>query len=153
MIYLSTKFWNFPVKGNLCFILQKLAQFSDVYASKLIPFQALNAPGNSATPTSNFARSHVEIFCKSLCPIFEDMERALSIVDGIWSEGYHNTIKKVYEDMQKGAKDSKFRPFFTKSSFSPYPRKLSPSIVLTSFNLEHRRHYIKNQYEYLRVYW
>jgi len=107
------------VKGNLCFILQKLAQFSDVYASKLIPFQALNAPGNSATPTSNFARSHVEIFCKSLCPIFEDMERALSIVDGIWSEGYHNTIKKVYEDMQKGAKDSKFRPLSSQSLPSP----------------------------------
>jgi len=41
--------------GNLfSFYFKKLAQFSDVYASKLISFQVLNAPGNSATPTSNF---------------------------------------------------------------------------------------------------
>jgi hypothetical protein len=69
--------------GKLFFYFKKLAQFSDVYASKLIPFQALNAPGNSETPTSNFARPHVEIFSKSLGPIFEVMERVLGAVDGI----------------------------------------------------------------------
>lgn len=61
----------------------------------------------------------VEIFWKSLWPIFEDMERALSIVDVIWNEVHHNTIKKVEEDIEKGTKGSKFQAFLHKVFLLP----------------------------------